>query len=97
MEFKRFNTNPEDNESIAHYYGLLASYTDFANASPAEKDMNAKIIAISGELSAMFNPKAEKLFREFEEATEVMQSYLYEQCFIEGFKTAMRLAVESFT
>jgi len=97
MEFKRFDTIPSNNEAITHYYNLLAAYTDFANSTPELNAMQDKVMEIQRQLNAMFNPKEDKLFQELEEATDVRQSFLYEQCFIAGFKAAMRLTMESFT
>lgn len=93
FDFESLNINTANNETIAALAEALHPLT--SERSEEEREIDQNYVGVLEALMSSFNPKQYRLFERYQEQVEEELRVAERRRFVCGFKTAMRLALES--
>lgn len=93
FDFEALNINTASNETIAALAEALFPLT--SERSEEEREIDRDFEGVLETLESSFNPKQRKWFEHYQQQVDAELHVAERRRFVCGFKTAMRLALES--
>lgn len=93
FDFENLNINTASNETIAALAEAL--FPLISERSEEEREIDREFEGVLETLESSFNPKQRKWFEHYQQQVDAELCVAERRRFVCGFKTAMRLALES--